>query len=515
MKKKLLLGALLALSLCTFTGCNGGGTSIPELDDPKDLLDSVPTEVDHYFSNKISFADLGVSLGRNKFMENKVAKLQVKSVTDGDTAVFYLDGEQDSYTNVLGNSYNYFTVRFLAIDTPESTSSIAPWGKKASAYVKGLLRDAKSVIVDASSIDTSKCETIFDSYKAGIRLDSNGTRWLGMIWYCPSDKDDNDLSNFRSLQLDVVEECYSAYTGNLGGNQYVYTADPVTEPKLYERYKDTYGSLTLSDVLLEADIRSRTLEIRKTGNEIDDNYDYSETPTDATIKDAYDHWDEWESNAKFVQLTGVITRFIGNNFYFQDGNGYPLYVYMGIEGKSINSMFKVGDTISIRGRLATYGGQKQMTDIVWARETFVNVTNDANLKVDLPDPIKLDNKKLTMEYLNNNLGKLVTIDLTGKSQGRSSKDKSYTLYATDVISDLGGSYNTMSVRVNGTLAPGYEADSWTEWVGNTYTVTGILAIYSEDDYTSTDNYPSYQITVGNRPIVAGESEPVSEIVRKA
>ncbi len=522
MKKKLLLCSLLTLSLgvlasCQQTNSNSNSISEEEVVDPKDLLDEVPTEIDHYFSNKISFADLGVSL-TDKFMQNKVAKLQLKSVTDGDTAVFYLSGgEQDNYTNVLGRSYGYLTVRFLAIDTPESTSSIAPWGKKASKYVKDLLKNSKSVIVDASSIDTEGM-SVTDTFKSGIRLDSNGTRWLGMIWYCPKDKDDNDLSNFRSLQLDVIEECYSSYTGNLGGNQFVYTANPETEPKLYERYKDTYGSMTLSEVLLEADVRSRTLEVRKTGNQLDDNYDYSKNPQEATIKDAYDHWDEWESNAKFLQLTGVITRFIGNNFYFQDGNGYPLYVYMGIEGKSINSMFQVGDTISIRGRLATYGGQKQMTDIVWAKETFVKVT-DANLKVAMPEPINLGTKTIySQKELDDNIGKLVTIELTADGVGNTSKDGSYTLYASETVSELTAAnyqYDKLSVRVNGSLAPGYDNEEMsTYWEkGSKYVVTGILAIYGEDDYTKEQNFPSYQITVGNRNVINND-ELESEIVKK-
>lgn len=501
MKKKLLICSILALSLGCFTSCGNKTSNKTSEEDPTAMLDNVPTTFDHYYSNKISFADLGVSLGKNKFMESKVAKLKVKSVTDGDTAVFYLDGESDSYTNVLGNSYNYLTIRFLAIDTPESTSSIAPWGKKASAYVKGILKDAAGVIVDATSIDTSKCESLTQSYTSGIRLDSNGSRWLGLIWYCPKGSDASDLKNYRSLQLDIIEEGYSSYTGNLGGNQLVYTASQETEPKLYSRYKDSYGTLTLSEVMLEADIRTRTLNKRKTGNEVDPDFDYSSTPTVASIKDAYDNWNAWESGAKFLQLTGVITRFVGNNFYFQDANGYPLYVYMGIEGKSINSMFNKGDTISIRGRLATYGGQKQMTDIVWARETFVKETGDK--VVAMPEPIKLDGNSLSRTDLDTKLGKLVTLNLTGRSMGRSSKDKSYTLYSTNVISGLTGQYPEMSVRVNGTLAPGYDRDEFESiWAGNTFQVTGILAIYSEDDYTKSDseNEPSYQITVGNRPI---------------
>lgn len=513
MKKKFLIISLLSLTLGGLVSCNSKPTNTSSGD--TEILDSVPTDFDHYYSNKISFADLGVSLGKNRFMAGKVAKLKVKSVTDGDTAVFYLDNEKDSYTNVLKNEYDYLTVRFLAIDTPESTSSIAPWGKKASKYVKEKLKNAAGVIVDATSIDTSKCETTIQSYTSGIRLDSNGSRWLGLIWYCPEGMDADNLSNYRSLQLDVIEEGYSSYTGSLGGDQIIYTADSQTEPKLYSRYKDTYGSLTLSELFLEADIRTRTLGKRKTGNEIDPNYDYSSTPTEASIRDAYDNWDNWEENAKFLQLTGVITRFVGNNFYFEDANGYPLYVYMGIEGKSINQMFKQGDTISIRGRLATYGGQKQMTDIVWAKDTFIKETGDK--VVAMPTPITLDGNSLSTSLLEENLGKLVTVNVTGRSRGRQSKDKSYTLYTTNNIQGLTGDYTTLSIRVNGTLAPGYEYEDYgSSWAGSSYQVTGILAIYEEADYTKTNNEPSYQITVGNRPIeeLDGVSNVLSEIVKQ-
>lgn len=508
MKKKLIFTSLLAILSCTFalTSCQSGNSSQNTSEtNATDVLDSVPTEIDHYYSNKVRFSDLGISLKDNKFLQNGVAKLQLKSVTDGDTAVFYLNGEQDSYTNVLKNSYDYCTVRFLAIDTPESTSSIAPWGKKASAYVKSVLKAAEGIIVDASSIVkdidvTAEDYNIYDTYTSGVRLDSNGTRWLALIWYCPDGEDPSDLTTYRSLQLDVIEECYSNYTGNLTGDQYVYTADASLEPKLYSRYD--YGSLTMSDVLLEADIRSRTLNLRKIGYEDDPNYDYSSTPTSASIKDAYDNWDEWESNAKFVELTGVITRFIGNNFYFEDANGYPLYVYMGIEGKSIGKMFSVGDTIRIRGRLAVYGGQKQMTDIVWAKETFKDVS-DTDSAVAMPESIQLTTNDLSTTTLDTYLGKLITITLNSRSIGRASKDNSYTLYSSNSIKGLENSnYDDISVRVNGTLAPGYDrsdmAEVWTS--GNSFTVTGILGIYQEDDYTQEVSYPSYQIVVGNRTV---------------
>ncbi len=509
MKKIGLFIVTVATSLGFITACNSANN--PQTSESQEsstfveTLDHIPTEIDHYYSNRISFADMNLSLGNNKFMANRIAKLKLKSVTDGDTAVFHLDGEKDGYTNPLGNEYSYLTVRFLAIDTPESTSSIAPWGKKASAYVKDKLYNAEGIIVDATSIDVSDktlYPTVNDTYKSGVRLDSNGTRWLGMIWYCPKDGDPSDYSQYRSLQLDVIEECYSTYTANLQSEQFVYNADQATEPLLYERYKSNYGTLSLSEVLFEASVRMQRLGARKIGAEIDPDYDYSDTPQEATIKEAYDNFDEWESKAKFLSLTGVITAFIGNNFYFQDAEGYPLYVYMGIEGKSINNMFSVGDTISIRGRLATYGGQKQLSDVVWKRDTFVKVTDPTKM-IALPEPIALENTNLTRAYLDQYMGKLVTMELTGQKTGNLSKDKSFSLTSNQVVTDLNSEYNEMEVRINGTLNPSYTKEEIQKDLvdsGAKFIVKGIMSTFFMEDVQDPDNLPSYQIIVGNRPV---------------
>ena len=481
------------------------------------VIDQLPTEIDHLYSNKISFADMNISLGENKFLKNKVAKLKLKSVTDGDTAVFYLDNEMDGYTNALGRSYGYITVRFLAIDTPESTSSIAPWGKKASNYAKEVLSSAEAIIVDATSIDTSNADqypTLVSTYASGCRLDSNGTRWLGLIWYCPQGKDANDFNNYRLYQLDMIEECYSYYTGNLGETPYVYNADSAVEPLLYGRYESTFGSLKLSDVLLEADIRMQTLKVRHTGYEKDPNYDYSKTPHQATIKEAHENFDEWMNNAKFVELTGVITAFIGNNFYFEDAEGYPLYVYMGINSKNITSLFSVGDTISIRGRLAVYGGQMQLSDVVWAQDTFKKITDPAKM-IPMPEAINVTAADFNTDKLDQYMCKLITVTVKGDGLGNQSKDKSYTLYTSNVITGkVDPNYPEISIRINGTLAPGYEYDQVkADYDGKNVVVTGILSTYMEEDLTKEANYPSYQIVLGNR-VVNADGSLESDIVLK-
>ena len=51
---------------------------------------------------------------------------------DGDTAWFNIDGESTK-------------VRFLYIDTPESTNQVEPYGKEASDYTQTQLTNAKKI----------------------------------------------------------------------------------------------------------------------------------------------------------------------------------------------------------------------------------------------------------------------------------------------------------------------------------------------------------------------------------
>lgn len=511
--KKLFVGLSLFVLTGTLASC--GDEGLPQTSKAE------PQQIEHYFSDKVKFSNLGISSIEGKgFLEDKVAKLNLKNITDGDTAVFYLsNGEQDSYTNPLGRSYSYITVRYLAIDTPESTSSIEAWGKAASKYGKELLKNAEGIIVDATSIDTSDLEeqedyTISSTYKSGVRLDSAGTRWLGLIWYCPDGGNPNDLSQYRSYQLDMIEECYTFNTSvNLGSN-FVYFADKETEPELYEKYKDTYGSLTLGDVFVEADLRASKKLQRFTGYQIDENYDYSKRPTDYSITEAVRNFDEFSSKGTFVRLKGVVTSFIGTNFYFQDEQGTPLYVYMGISADgSFLDFVKVGDTIKISGRLCEYGGQMQLSGVKWdSKATFELVKNESEM-IAMPSVIELTAAQQTdKNELEKVLGKLVRVRLTVSSSspvGNLSKDKSFTLNSNQKITNLGGQYNYLNVRINGTLAPGYDYDEAGTWSG-TFTCTAIMGIYFEEDYTEEESYPSYQLVVGNRRIVDGVTQ--SDIV---
>src|SRR5690606_34765626 len=104
----------------------------------------------------------------------------LKSTTDGDTANFEVAGYAETVR-----------LRFLGINTPESTAKVEPWGKKASIFVKNILETAHTIVL------------INDAVVFGER-DSSGNRHLGYIWYKPAADAD-----FRLLNLEIVEQCYS------------------------------------------------------------------------------------------------------------------------------------------------------------------------------------------------------------------------------------------------------------------------------------------------------------------
>ena len=494
---------------------------------------------DHYFSNTLRFSDMNTSISKDSagnyagsFITEGVAKMSLKSVTDGDTAVFYLNNETDTYT-VAGKSYSYVTIRFTGIDTPESTSSIDPWGKAASNYAKSILKNAEGWIVDASDYETDASRNY-----AG-RLDSNGTRWLGVVWYCPQGQDPEDLSTYRCYQLDLIEECYSEGV-YFDSERIAYTADSASEPILYSRYEQKadeeykrYGSIYLGELFYEAGNRmSKCSKALRVHGETDPNFDYSTTPTSYTITEALsdEHRDTIITRGTYVELTGVITRYVSNNFYMCDEQGTPLYVYMGIEGNSISSVFKVGDTIKIRGRLCEYGGQYQMSGVVFKSSTFTKVTGDDAIA--MPEVIDLDQvaaADLTEEYVRSILGQIVTKTITVKSGSVSlSKDNSYSFTDTsgkvEGMDLTGSSYSSdgyLQARVNGTLSPNYDILDYANYnsktgkytfKAGTYKVTGIMGIYQEEDYTKSNVIPSYQIVIGNRDRTNADGTIVNEIV---
>ena len=88
-------------------------------------------------------------LGFNFYQEYKPApssgrfEVTLDQCVDGDTAWFDIDGKRTK-------------VRFLYIDTPESTNQIEPYGKEASDYTKEQLANANTIELELNNDGNSE-----------------------------------------------------------------------------------------------------------------------------------------------------------------------------------------------------------------------------------------------------------------------------------------------------------------------------------------------------------------------
>ena len=103
----------------------------------------------------------------------------VKTFVDGDTTHFYVD-HSVSETGVL-------KARYIAINTPESTGQIEPWGKAASNFTREKLSQATSIILESDD--------------GRWNLDSTGDRHLVWVWYKTA-----DMTDYRNLNLEIMQE---------------------------------------------------------------------------------------------------------------------------------------------------------------------------------------------------------------------------------------------------------------------------------------------------------------------
>ncbi len=156
----------------------------------------------------------------------------IKLCVDGDTTHFYVD-KSVMDTGVL-------KARYLAINTPESTGTIEPWGKKASDFTKAKLQGAKSIIIESND---SKWNT-----------DSTSERYLVWVWY-----NTEDNAEYRNLNLEILQEGL-AMTSKIDDVCYYEVASKISAQSIqhklhvYSKEKDPdfyYGSarpLTLKEL---------------------------------------------------------------------------------------------------------------------------------------------------------------------------------------------------------------------------------------------------------------------------
>ena len=248
----------------------------------------------------------------------------------------YVDGDT---THVETVNYGYTVkIRYLGIDTPESTSEIEEWGKSASNYNKSLWSNAKKAIL------VSQGWARGDEEKAAT-ADGN-QRSLAYVWY--TTKDNPTKSDFRCLNLEMVYQGFSQGVGSVSdmGKEYYLAFDKAN---------------------MSAEVNKR----HQYSGEVDPNYYYG-TPIEITMKELYmdggvkSHYVDQKT---LYRIHGYVSRKIGGAFYFQDKpsytqsgtdlpEAYGLYVF-----SYAQTDIAVGDEVSVIGALSEYSGNVQLQGI--------------------------------------------------------------------------------------------------------------------------------------------------------
>ena len=93
------------------------------------------------------YYDENFNIIKDNNTETKKLEVKLNRVIDGDTAVFNMPNNDEPVT-----------VRFLAINTPESTSKVELYGKEASKFTEEKLKNSKIIVLeyDNNSTETDK-----------------------------------------------------------------------------------------------------------------------------------------------------------------------------------------------------------------------------------------------------------------------------------------------------------------------------------------------------------------------
>ena len=377
-----------------------------------------------------------------KFMEDYEGKSFLKDGIGLVTLNQNVDGDTAHFADV--KTGEWFTARFLCINTPESTGRIDAWGKQASKFVAGILSKA-DVIVCESKVNGQPAEK-----------DSTLKRYLAYVWYKIGDAD------FRLLNLEIVENGYSRFT------------DDYTQVKYGEQFNT-------------ANLNSYALNIKVFG-EKDPNYDYTGQTVEISIAELKANFDQYSGGTRLI-ITARVMRFVGNNVYLQDLNETEneetgeltraaIYMFSGYS-TTLSVHVKIGQVIRFECQCTdndNYGRQ---------------LTNPNNVRIVGDEPedytvIELSSEDLPQggvslaEYE----GFVVKVDkLTVKSKTKEeniAETGAYTIYC---VTEDGKEVN---VRIDGSANP--KLDYYSVTVGSSYTVVGGVSKYQD----------TFQIMLGNQ-----------------
>lgn len=294
----LLLVAMLVLSLASCQTGGGNTTTTTQKPDPVDYA-----------------AQLKLDMNSSS-AKTEIGRDSIKTFVDGDTTHFYVDNSVAEF--------GVLKARYMAINTPESTGKIEPYGRMASRFTKEKLSSAVSIVLES---DDEKWN-----------LDSTGDRHMVWVWYKTSAD-----GEYRNLNLEILQNGL-ALPSNAGNNRYgSYCTDALAQARALSLY---VFSGVKDPEMFEGDAIELTLKELRLNIE--------------------------EYNNKVVTFEAGVVMNTGNNSVYvesydeETGLYYGMSVYygFGLEGPGMEILF-VGNRVRIVGCVQYYeaGGTYQISDI--------------------------------------------------------------------------------------------------------------------------------------------------------
>ena len=253
-------------------------------------------------------------------MDSETAKCEA-------TVNIYIDGDTTHFNVPAGITDNgILKARYIAINTPESTGKIEPWGNDAANFTKDKLMTATSIVLES---DTTTWN-----------VDSTGERRVVWVWYKPEGSD-----TYRNLNIEILQNGF-AYASNSANNR--------------------YGSVCMDAI---AQAKSESLCIW--GKELDPDFPYG-TPTDMPLKTIRMNIEDYYYLN--VYFEGTIIQDDGGTIYLEDydeetGMYYGITAYYktsGLTGDGLK-MIKVGNRIKVVGVITYFeaGDIWQISDLYY------------------------------------------------------------------------------------------------------------------------------------------------------
>lgn len=240
----------------------------------------------------------------------KASEVDVYSYIDGDTVHFCENDKSSNYPTGAAVIGGVVKARFLAIDTPESTGKVQPWGKKASNFTHKTLQDASAVMIESED--------------SNWNLDSTAGRYLLWIWYKKT-----ATSDWRLLNLELMQEGLAA--------------------------AKNYASTIYADIFGKAYSQAVSNKLNYYSTDKDPDFDYSTETELITIKDLRDEASTYVD--KRVKFIGLVTKIVESStttayvqYYDDEADAYyGMPVFLAYTYASMSSLYKVGNEVMVNG----------------------------------------------------------------------------------------------------------------------------------------------------------------------